>query len=81
MLIDQDEFQSMEDIKQHVAHALSAYGEVESVHILEPAPSNPQHIVLATMIDIEQARTASSSLGLRSFGHKSLIIPITKQPS
>lgn len=81
MLINPDEFRNKEEIKQHVTHALSAYGEVESVHIFEPAPSNPRHIVLATMLDIEQARIASSSLGLRSFGHKSLIIPITKQSS
>jgi len=78
MNINLADFGSNEEIKQHVTHALSAYGEVESVHIFEPAPSNPQHIVLATMIDMEQARIASSSLDLRSFGHKSLIIPVSK---
>jgi len=78
MLLSLAEFRNNEELKQHVAQALSAYGQVESVHIFEPAPSNPQHIVLATMIDIEQARIASSSLALRSFGHKSLIIPVSK---
>ncbi|MBU0689782.1 MAG: hypothetical protein KJ850_01310 [Gammaproteobacteria bacterium] len=78
MLINQAEFHSKEAIKQHVVHALSAYGVVESIHILEPAPSNPVLLILATMIDMEQARIASSSLGLRSFGHKSLIIPISQ---
>lgn len=78
MLLSLAEFRNNEEIKQYVAQALSAYGDVESVHIFEPAPSNPQHIVLATMINMEQARIASSSLALRSFGHKSLIIPVSK---
>lgn len=79
MVIDPTQFRSIEEIKQHVAQSLSAYGEVESIHIFEPAANNPQHMVLVTMSDIDQARTASSSLALHSFGHKSLIIPVAKQ--
>jgi hypothetical protein len=81
MVINWAEFNSKDEVKQYVTQALSAFGSVQSVHIFEPVPSNPQRIVLATMLDMEQARIASSSLSLRSFGHKSLIIPITQQHS
>jgi hypothetical protein len=72
------ELHSDEEIKQHILQALSTFGDVESIHIFEPSKENPQSIALATMCNTELARQASSSLGLRAFGHKSLIIPIVR---
>ncbi|MBU1213756.1 MAG: RNA-binding protein [Gammaproteobacteria bacterium] len=70
------ELHSEKEIKQHIQQVLNTFGDVESIHIFEPTKENPQSIALATMADVAQASQVSSSLGLRAFGHKSLIIPL-----
>ena len=67
---------SDEEIKLHIEQVLGTFGDVESVHIFAPTRENPHSIALATMTSMEHASQVSSSLGLRAFGHKSLIIPL-----
>ncbi len=76
MLSRLSELNSTEEIKQQIHQVLSTFGGVESIHIFEPTAGNTQRIALATMTSMELASRASSSLGLRAFGHKSLIIPL-----
>jgi len=78
MLDRLSELDSEEEIKQLIHKALSVFGGVESIHVFEPSTGNPQRIALATMASMELAGQASSSLGLRAFGHKSLIIPLAR---
>jgi hypothetical protein len=72
------ELNSEDEIKQVIHQTLSTFGGVESIHIFEPTTQNPQRIALATMSNMEQASQVSNSLGLRAFGHKSLIIPLLR---
>lgn len=72
------ELHSEEEIKQRIQQVLGTFGDVESIHIFAPTKDNPQSIALATMQSMELASMVSSSLGLRAFGHKSLIIPIAR---
>ncbi|GAB5604837.1 hypothetical protein [Sideroxyarcus sp. TK5] len=72
------ELDSEEEITRLIQQVLGTFGTVESIHFFEPTAQNPQRIVLATMIATEPASLACSTLGLRAFGHKSLIIPVPK---
>lgn len=71
--------QNEEEIRQFVYQALSKFGSVESIHVFGPTSSNSHSVILATMLNGEQAINAASDLGLRIFGYKSLIIPMVNK--
>jgi hypothetical protein len=65
-----------EQIRREVQQVLNTFGTVESIHVFSPTPGNGQRVILATMLQVEHAIEAATRLGLRSFGLKSLIIPL-----
>jgi len=60
------------ELQQQLQEALTAYGKVKSVQLLDKG-TNENCMILATMSSQEEAMAAQFALGLSSFGFTSLI--------